>query len=175
MELIEEDVIKANSAFVRNICKLNCRGMEYFDCEAEALLGFLFAMRSYQKGICDFKSYAETCIRNHILHAKKEYYRSIRCESRLSMDSQINDYRESIGSMFFHSKDDFEELISFNDFINRLDEKLQYLVWFYKNDYSENEILEQMHISLKYLALMKNRLIKELEIHYHFAQNDIKK
>ena len=169
LELTEEDVIKANSELIGDICNLNCKGIEYIDCKAEASLGFLLAIRSYQKGICDFKSYAERCIQNQILQAKKEYYRNIRCESRLSMDSIFNDYRESIGSMFFYSRDDFEELL-FNDFVNHLDEKIQYLVWFYKNDYSENEILEQMHISQKYLALMKNRLLEELEIYYHFAE-----
>ena len=91
-------------------------------------------------------------------------------------DSRINNYRESIGSMFFNSKNDFEELISFNDFINHLDEKLQYLIWFYQNDYSENEIiLEKMHISQKYLVLIKKQLLKELAIYYDFAQNDIEK
>ncbi|MFZ3373132.1 MAG: hypothetical protein WA131_08945 [Desulfitobacteriaceae bacterium] len=165
MKLTEEDVLKANSALIGDMCKLYCKGIEYSDCKSEALLGFLLAMRSYRKGVCDFKSYAEIYIQNHILQAKKEYYRSIRCESRLSMDSKIDDYRESVGSIFSRCSDNFEELILFSDFVNGLDEELEYLVWFYKNDYSENEILEQMHISQKYLTLMKNRLLKELELY----------
>ena len=169
LELTEEDVIKANSKFIISICNSCCRGMEYCDCESEASLGFLLAIRSYQKGICDFKSHAETCIRNHILQVKTEYYRSLRSESRLSLDSQSNNNRESIGCMFSRSDDDFEESLVFDDFVHHLDEKLQLLVWLYKNDYTENEILEKMHISQKLLVLMRKRLIKELKQHYNFT------
>ncbi len=163
MRLTEDDVIKGNSALIKSICKSYCKGIEFADCEAEVLLGLLLAIRSYQRGVCNFKSHAKVYIKNHIKEAKREYYRSTRCESRLSMDSKVNNCRECIGSIFASGSGDLEEIISFNDFVKHLDKKIQQLIRFYQNGYSEVEILEKMHISKEYLTIMKSQLLKELK------------
>lgn len=166
MKFTEDDVISANAAFIKNMCRLNSQGMEYHDCEAEALLGFLLAIRNYQKGVSDFKSYAEIYVKNHIRQIKRENNRNTRCQSRLSMDKRINNYQETIGSRLLCGNDDFEEVISLKDFVDRLDQELKTLVWLYENDYTEKEILKVMHLTGEYLYKIKSRLIDEFKMYY---------
>ncbi len=121
-KLTEDDVIKANSSIIFGLCRQYGKKLEYKDRISIANLGMFFAIRTYCKGISEFRTYAASCILEALYIEQDNQRKARRVEHPLSLNMQVksNESTQCYIEMFAHPKSDFSSNIIFSDFLSRL-------------------------------------------------------
>lgn len=163
MKITEEDVYVSNSSLIHEACRRFRKGMEYDDCFLAASEGFIYAMRNYQPGISEFRTYAMTIMREQIDQEQKELNRIRSIESTLSLDRPVKgeENAATIGTTFFPHTCDFMNRLLLSDFLNHLKEEQRSIAWMYIDRYTSQEILNILGISPTELSRLL-KLIRDL-------------
>lgn len=161
MLLTEDDVCKANDEFVKEVCRYYGKTLEREEREAIANLGMVYAIRTYQRGVSEFRPYATFCIQE-ILGVAEENQRKVRrVEHPLSLDMRLKSGKSltTYVSMIADSKEDSLYTIFYYDFLNRLEKNLQRVANMCIDNYTTAEIAEFMCISVTKVEQLKKVLL----------------
>lgn len=156
-QLTENDVYSVNSELIREVCKKYGKSLEPEDREAIANLGMIYAIRTYRRGVSEFRPYAIDYIRKTLQLAEYDSRSMKRIECQLSLDMHIKSCESSTTyvEMCIHPNSNFISSILTCDFILHLEMKLRYFAILCIGNYSIEEIAEHMNIPISEIEQLK--------------------
>lgn len=147
--LTEDRVVTLNFSWIEKICKNQNLRMPYQERLSEALLGFLYAIRTYRSYYTfTFHEYAEVCMVRQMAEANRIWNRLTRQDSGLSLNANLPGCHRTFGDVFFGEPAWFVQSLEFRDVIQRLEPLHQAFSNLILQGYSDEEQLEQrLHLS----------------------------
>lgn len=123
MRLTENIVLRKNQPRIAAACARYRKKLDSDDCFLIAQMGFLYAMRTWRRGVCAFGPYVEECMRMHIRQGERTRNRLLAAESTLSLDRPVNPREggDTLGAVFLSCVGDFVDQVIFWDLMGTLD------------------------------------------------------
>lgn len=157
--------INEASKFIYSLYFEAGQGLEEEECISEAWLTFFEAKENYRYGTLDydFWRFAGEKVIQHLEELRKVRSERIRNESKLSLDLQFGDMKESIGSYLFPVQGDFVKSIILWEYAKSLGDEKYMILKLLSQQEEDYQIMERMHLPLEKFYCKKIELKEDLK------------